>query len=89
MAKCKDSSSRLFPTLCIASLLNLMLLIFPWSLSSQTSSFSLSLDLNGSEGDQAIQSLDVFPNQVIFLQIFGKDIQNANSLLARFEYPAT
>ena len=66
-----------------------MLLISPWSLSSQMSSFSLSLDLNGSEGDQAVQSLDVFPNQVIFIQIFGKEIQNANSFSTRFEYHAT
>ena len=73
----------------ITSLLSLMLLIYPWSLSPQTSSFSLSLDLDNSAGDQAASSLDASPNQVISIQIFGKDIQNANSLSTLFEYDAT
>ena len=58
----------------------------------QTSGFSLSLDLNGSEGDQAVQSFAVpppFGNQIISIQIFGTDIQNAFSLSARFEYDVT
>ena len=73
----------------ITSLLSLMLLIYPWSLSPQTSSFSLSLDLDNSAGDQAASSLDASPNQVISIQIFGKDIQNANDLSTLFEYDAT
>ena len=56
---------KFFPlALGIASVLSLLLLIFP--LSTQTSSFSLSLDLDNSEGDQAISSLDVFPNRTLF-----------------------
>ena len=61
------------------------------------SSFSLSLYLDSSEGNQAVHSLAVFPNQVFSIQIFGKDIQSldrndsirsANSLSVRFEYGA-
>ena len=73
----------------ITSLLSLIFLIYPWSLSPQTRSFSLSLDLDNSAGDQAASSLDISPNQVISIQIFGKDIQNANGLSALFEYDAT
>ena len=73
----------------ITSLLSLIFLIYPWSLSPQTRSFSLSLDLDSSAGDQAASSLDASPNQVISIQIFGKDIQNANGLSTLFEYDAT
>ena len=66
-----------------------VLLSFPLSLSSQTNSFSLFLDLDESVGDQAVQSLDVSPNQDISIQIFGTDIQNASHLSVRFEYDAT
>ncbi len=54
----------------------------------QTSGFSLSIDLDGSEGDQAVQSFVVPPsgNQIIFIQIFGTDIQHAFGLSTRFEY---
>ena len=68
------------------SLLSLLLLLFPWSLSTQTSSFSISLDLDNSEGDQAVSSLDVFPNRTIPIQIFGTDIQGANDIYLRFEF---
>ena len=51
-------------------------------------SFSLS-HLDSSEGDQAVQSLDVSPNRDVSIQIFGTDIQAANALSARFEYNAT
>ncbi len=73
----------------ITSLLSLIFLIHPWSLSPQTSSFSLSLDLDSSAGDQAASSLDASSNQVISIQIFGKDIQNASGLSTLFEYDAT
>ncbi len=73
----------------ITSLLGYMLLMSPWSVSTQTSSFSLSLSLDGSEGDQGIHSLDVSPNQDVSIQIFGTDIQNASGLSARFEYDVT
>ena len=71
------------------SLLSLLLLLFPWSLSTQTSSFSLSLDLDNSEGDQAVSSLDVFPNRTVPIQIFGTDIAAASDLSLRFEFDPT
>ena len=55
---------------------------------SQTT-FSLSLDGDGAAGDQAVTSLDVSPGSVVSLQIFGKDIQNADGISVRFEYDAT
>ena len=67
----------------------IVLLISPLSLSLQTSSFSLSLDLDGSEGDQAVQSLVLSPNQDVSIQVFGTDIQTASGLSARFEYDVT
>ena len=81
---------RILPfSLGIAGLLSLALLIYPWSLSTQTSSFSLSPDLDSSEGDQAVSSLNVSPDQVVPIQIFGSDIQDASSLSIRFEYDST
>ena len=74
----------------IAGLLGLALLISPWSLSTQTrGSFSLALDLDDAEGDQAVSSLDVSPGQVVPIQIFGSDIQGASSLSVRFGYDTT
>ena len=73
-----------FSTLSITGLLSLLLLLFP--LSTQTSSFSLSLDLDGSEGDQAVSSLDVFPNRTVPIQIFGADIGSTNDISLRFEF---
>ena len=63
----------------------LALLIYPLSLSSQNN-FSLSLDANGAAGDQAVTTLNTSPDQVVSVQVFGIDIQNARSLSARFEY---
>ncbi len=74
-------------TLSIACLLSLLLLLFP--LSTQTNSFSLSLDLDNSEGDQAVSSLDVFPNRTVSIQIFGTDIQEASDISLRFEFDPT
>ena len=62
-------------------------LIYPLSLSSQNS-FSLSLDTNGAAGDQATTSVNVSPDQLVAIQIFGRDIQNANGISVRFEYDA-
>ena len=74
----------------IASLLGLALLISPWSPSTQTrGSFSLALDLDDAEGDQAVSSLDVSPGQAVPIQIFGSDIQGVSSLSVRFEYDST
>ncbi len=64
------------------------LLIHPLSLSAQNS-FSLSLDVNSTTGDQAATSINVSADEVVTIQIFGKDIQNANGLAVRFEYNAT
>ena len=63
----------------------LVLLIYPMSLSSQNN-FSLSLDANGASGNQASTSLNTSADQVVSIQIFGTNIQNAKSLSARFEY---
>ena len=63
----------------------LALLIYPLSLSSQNN-FSLSLDANDTAGDQAVTSLNTSPDQVVSIQIFGTNIQNARSLSTRFEY---
>ena len=65
----------------------LAFLMYPLSLSAQNS-FSLSLDVNISAGDQAVTSLNTSPDQVIAIQIFGKDIQNATGVSVRFEYDA-
>ena len=72
----------------ILSMLSILaLLIPPLSLSAQNS-FSVSLDVNGAAGDQAVTSLNTAPDQVVAIEIFGKDIQNANGLAVRFEYDA-
>ena len=72
----------------ILSMLSILaLVIYPLSLSAQNT-FSLSLDVDGAAGDQAVTSLNTAPNQVVAIQIFGKDIQNANGLAVRFEYDA-
>ena len=66
----------------------LAFLMHPLSLSAQNS-FSLSLDVNGTVGDQAVTSLNVSADQIVAIQIFGTGIQNANGLAARFEYDAS
>ena len=84
------SRVKFFPrVLGTVSLLSLLFLLFPWSLSTQTSGFSLSLDLDSSEGDQAVQSLDIFPNRTVSIQIFGTDIQQASDISLRFEFDST
>ena len=73
--------------LILSTLSTLALLIYPLSLSAQNS-FSLSLDMDGSAGDQAVTSLNASADQVVAIQIFGQDIQNAIGLAVRFEYDA-
>ncbi len=51
--------------------------------------FSLSLDGDGAAGDQAVTSLDVSPGAVVSIQVFGKDIQDAEGFSIRFEYDET
>ena len=50
--------------------------------------FSLSLDGDGAAGDQAVTSLDVSPGSVVSIEVFGKDIQDAEGFSIRFEYDA-
>ena len=64
------------------------LLVHPLTLLAQNS-FSLSLDVNSTTGDQAATSINVSADEVVTIQVFGKDIQNANGLAVRFEYNAT
>ena len=71
-----------------STLSTIALLICPLSLSSQNS-FSLSLDLDNSPDDQALATLIASPDQVIAIQIFGRDIQNATGVSPRFEYNAS
>ena len=73
--------------LILSILSTIALLICPLSLSSQNS-FSLSLDLDNSPDDQAVATLIASPDQVIAIQIFGRDIQNATGISPRFEYNA-
>ena len=63
------------------------LLMHPLSLLAQNS-FSLSLDVNSAAGDQAVTSATVSADEVIAIQVFGKDIQNATGVSVRFEYDA-
>ena len=74
--------------LILFTLSTLALLIHPLSLAAQNS-FSISLDANGAAGDQAITSVNVSADEIVAIQIFGKDIQNANGLVVRFEYDAS
>ncbi len=72
----------------VLSILSILaLLMYPLSLWAQNS-FSLSLDVDGTAGDQAVTSLNVSADEVIAIQIFGTGIQNANGLAVRFEYDA-
>ncbi|MDE2887995.1 MAG: fibronectin type III domain-containing protein [Gemmatimonadota bacterium] len=73
----------------VTGALSLIFLIYPRSLSPKTGSYSLSLDLDHSSGDQSASSLDASPNQVITIQVFGRDLQNADRFSALFEYDAT
>ena len=71
----------------LSTLSILAFLMYPLSLSAQNS-FSLSLDVNDTAGDQAVRSLDISADEVVAIQIFGTGIQNANGLAVRFEYDA-
>ena len=79
---------KLMRNLILSTVSTLALLIYPLSVSAQ-SSFSLSLDVNSAAGDQSVMSLNTSADQVIAIQIFGTNIQNANALAVRFEYDAS
>ena len=55
---------------------------------STQNSFSLSLDVDGSAGDQSVTSANVSTDEMVAIEIFGLDIRNANGLSVRFEYDA-
>ncbi len=55
---------------------------------SSQDAFSLSLDGDVATGDQAVTNLDVSPGSVVSIEVFGKDIQNADGISVRFEYDA-
>ena len=82
----------------IFAILSIALLIHPLSLSSHLpaehpaqagNSFSLSLDVDGTAGDQGDTSLNVSPERVVSIQIFGSDLQGATGISPRFEYDAS
>ena len=74
--------------LILSILSTIALLICPLSLSPQNS-FSLSLDLDNAPDDQALATLIASPDQVIAIQIFARNIQNATGISPRFEYNAS
>ncbi len=72
-------------TLGAANLLCLMLFLLPRSPSTQPSGFSVTLDLDDAEGDQSVSSLDLLPDQLFSIQVFGTDIQGATGMSERFD----
>ena len=75
-------------TLGFAGPLFLVLFASPWSPSTQPGGFSLSMDLDDADGDQALSSLDLLPDQHFSIQVFARDILNASGISARFGYDA-
>ena len=60
-----------------------------WDMSPHTPpppTFSLSLDGDGATGDQAVTTLHVSPGAVATIQVFGRGMQRATGVSARFEY---
>ena len=76
---------RAFGTVCLVCV---ALFIFPLSPSSQPGAFPPALDLDESDGDQALSSLDVPADGPVTIQIFGSDTKGANSISVRFGYEA-
>ncbi len=72
-----------------AGLLFVWLFISPWSPSTQPGGFSLTLDLDPSEGDQAVTSLDLQPDQPVSVQIFGEAMQNSTGIAVHIAYATT
>ncbi len=90
LARTKFPETRIFRlTIGIVVVIGLSLFIPPWSSSTQPGVFSLGLDLDTTEGDQGVSSLDVSPGQVVSVQIFAVDIQNATGISVRLAYEAT
>ncbi len=72
----------------VAGLVFLAMFITTSSLPTQSSRFSLSLDLDEAAGDQAVSSLDVLPDQPVSIQIFGREIKGATGMSARLRFDA-
>ncbi|MDE2954937.1 MAG: fibronectin type III domain-containing protein, partial [Gemmatimonadota bacterium] len=53
--------------------------------------FTFSLDIDDTQGDQSVSALDVSPDGLVSIQIFGKNLQMipVNDLSMRIEYDAT
>ena len=77
------------PAIALCLVAVLCLFLFPWSPSPQPSGFFVSLDLDDAAGDQSVSSLDLLPDQPFSIQIFGRDIQGAAGMTARFGYDAS
>ena len=73
----------------VLGLLCLVLFLLPRSPSPQPSGFFLTLDLDDAPGDQAVSSLDLLPDQPFSIQVFGRDIQVATGMTARFRIDAS
>lgn len=73
----------------LAGLLVLMFLASPWSTSSGPVGFSLALDLDDADGDQALSSLDVSAGQIVEIQIFGTGVRDASSIAVRIGFDAS
>ena len=91
LARTKFPSSGFFRLTVAAACLVIGLSLFvpPWSPSPQPSGFSLALDLDDTAGDQGVSSLEVSPDQLVPIQIFAADIQNATGISVRFRYDGT
>ncbi len=76
-------------TLGAAGLLCLLLFLLPRSPSTQPVGFSLTLDLDDAEGDQAVSSLDLLPDEPFSIQVFGADIQGTTRISARLRFDAS
>lgn len=67
-------------------LLVLVLLLYPLSASSFADTYTVSLDMDDADGNQAVSSLDVSAGGLVAVQIFGTGIQDAILFKAHFEY---
>ncbi|MXY99253.1 hypothetical protein F4Y93_00895 [Candidatus Poribacteria bacterium] len=55
----------------------------------KTATPSVSLDVDDAEADQSLSVLDVFPERVFSIQVFGTYFQAIDNFSLRFEYDAT
>ena len=67
----------------VVGLLVLGLLILPWSSSPFANAFSVSLDLDDADGNQAVSTLDVPAGQFAGIQVFGSGIRDARRIVVQ------